>query len=154
MNSTVLCKIRLSVHCNIMNYKIQNIKKESNTSQLWAWRSQSYSQCESNDTKINYYTLLLLLLLLFEIVSHLSTSIHIIVISNSNYTKSIKYDYWMFKVEIQPGVISNHPTYMGQVNSTDTEIIALEELHNLLFTMQKLLYWTAPALPSNINYYT
>lgn len=46
----------------------------------------------------------------------------------------------MFKVEIQPGVISNHPTYMGQVNSTDTEIIALEELHNLLFTMQKLLY--------------
>lgn len=27
MNSTVLCKIRLSVHCNIMNYKIQNIKR-------------------------------------------------------------------------------------------------------------------------------
>ena len=60
----------------------------------------------------------------------------------------------MFKIEIQPGVNLNHPTYMGQVNSTDIEIIVLEELHILLFTMQKLVYWTAPALPSNINYYT
>lgn len=46
----------------------------------------------------------------------------------------------MFKIEIQPGVNLNHPTYMGQVNSTDIEIIVLEELHILLFTMQKLVY--------------
>lgn len=46
----------------------------------------------------------------------------------------------MFKVEIQPGVISKHLMIMGQTRSTDIEIIVLEELHVLLFTMQKLVY--------------
>lgn len=35
----------------------------------------------------------------------------------------------MFKVEIQLGVIFKHPVLMGQISSTDTEIIVLEELH-------------------------
>lgn len=39
----------------------------------------------------------------------------------------------MFKVEIQPGVISKHPMFIGQNSSTDTEIRVLEELHVLLF---------------------
>lgn len=45
----------------------------------------------------------------------------------------------MFKVEIQLGVISKHPAIMGQISSTDTEIIVREELHVLLCTMQKLV---------------
>lgn len=50
----------------------------------------------------------------------------------------------MFKVEIQPEVISKYPIFMRHISATDIEIIVLEQLHVSLFTMQKLVYSISP----------
>lgn len=78
-NSTVLCKIRLSVHCNVMNYKIQNTKRIANISTVRVWKPK-YSQYESNDTKSKLHTAAAAAAIL-DILSFIYHYIH----NNNNY---------------------------------------------------------------------
>lgn len=69
MNSTVLCNIRLSVHRNVVNYKIQNIKRIKYISTVRA-RKPKLQSVRAMTQKIHYCTLLLLLLSLVYQYTH------------------------------------------------------------------------------------
>lgn len=99
---------------------------------MWGCGSQSYSQCESNDTENKLlHTAAIWFIYQYTHQYHLTRIIQ----------KALKSDEFKYSRES----FQNIPKFMGQISSTDIEIIVREELHISLFTMQKLVYWSAPS---------